>query len=279
MKYERLDFDSYRKLAGLNWTRLKSLRTSALQFKHDSEHARAETKALRIGVGAHAHVLEPEELARRCVVFPGPRRAGKEWEAFKLEHAGKMVFSQPEWDCALGAGQAVKDNRWADIYLRQGLHELAVTWKDAETGLDLKCRVDHAGPWHVELKSTAVIDPRRFNNLVASMGYHCQLAFQDEGLRANGIETHREKIMPVVQSSAPFDVIVYRVDPSYVEIGRSEVRDLLRKYVECRDKNAWPGRAPEGTLELSPPAWLLLGEEGIDMDYGDESHLLEGDAP
>lgn len=269
MKYERLDFDSYRRLDGLNWTRLKSLRTSALQFKFDSEHPREETAALRIGVAAHALVLEPAELERRFVVYEGKVRRGKEWDAFQLANPGKIICNQTEWDNAIAAGKSVVANRHAHIYLRNGIHELALTWKDEQTGLDLKCRADHAGPWLVELKSTGVIQPRLFAGLVARMGYHCQLAYQDEGLRANGIETYPEKIMIVVQSEAPFDVIVYRIPAHVVEVGRAEVRKLLARLVECRAKNTWPGIAPEGTLEFSLPAWALMGEsEPLNLTSG-----------
>lgn len=272
MKYERLPFDAYRKLAGTNWTRLKSLRTSALQYLHDEANPAEETAILRVGIGTHARVLEPAELARRCVVFEGKVRRGKVWDAFQIEHAGKIIYSQSEWDRALGAGDAVLANPWAQNYLHHGLHELAVTWKDEETGLDLKCRADHAGPWLVELKSTGQIEPRLFAGVAARLGYHCQLAYQDDGLRANGIETFAEKIMVVVQSEAPFDVIVYRVPPHVVEIGRAEVRKLLRRLAECRATKKWPGLAPEGTREFSLPAWALMGE-------GEPLNLTSGGSP
>lgn len=276
MKYANLPFDAYRLLPGTNWTRLKSMKTSPLQYRHDEEHPREETAALRIGVAAHAVVLEPGELERRCVVFEGARRAGKEWEAFKLAHAGKMIFSRAEWDRAIGAGEAIKANKLAQEYLREGLHELAVTWTDPTTGMPLKCRVDHAGPWQVEVKTTGVFDMRRFTNLAARMGYVEQLAFQDEGLAANDVVVHADKIMIVVDSKPPHDVMVGVWKAMDIEVGRREVRELLGELKKCRESGRWPGIAKDELVEFSLPSWKLLGEDGdIDMDYGHSGDLAD----
>lgn len=276
-KFERLDFDSYRKLHGTNWTRLKSLRTSALQYRYDEANPREETPALRIGIAAHALVLEPAELERRCCVFKGARRAGKEWDAFKLEHAGKIIFNEGEWDRAIGAGEAILRNKLAQGYLRDGLHELAVTWMDPATGIPCKCRVDHAGPHQVEIKTTGVLEPRRFANLAIGMGYHGQLAFQDEGLAANGVKVFADKIMIVVDSKPPHDVVVYRWRSMDVEVGRKDVRSLLALLKAHRAADRWPGVANDQVVDFEMPAWAL-DDGAIDMDYGDNPALF-GDEP
>lgn len=48
--------------------------------------------AFDVGTYFHTAVLEPHNLNKECVVYPG-RRVGQEWEAFKQKHKGKAILN------------------------------------------------------------------------------------------------------------------------------------------------------------------------------------------
>ena len=277
-----MTYDDYRKIDAVNWSSLKSIGVSPLQYWHDLHHPRPDAAHFRIGQALHAHILEPETFASRF--WRQEKQTGKGSRlamAAAKSHAsaaGVTVLSEAEYDAAFGSAAAVLANPHASALLSRGLKEAVLRWTDAETGLDCKARVDHAGKCLIDLKSAARIDPRRFASAAISLGYHCQLAFYEDGLRANGIEPADVPHLIVVESSMPHDVLVYRMPPHVIETGRHEYKTLLAKLKHCRETNHWPGRA-EAPIDFVMPAWHGTDEDD-DLDYGETETEQdeEGDA-
>lgn len=49
--------------------------------------------AFDVGTYTHSGVLEPHNLEKDCVVFPGKVRRGEKWEAFKVKHPNKAILT------------------------------------------------------------------------------------------------------------------------------------------------------------------------------------------
>jgi len=266
-------YAEYRKIDAVNWSSLKAMAVSPLQYQYERMHPREETRYLRVGIAVHAHILEPHTFLDRFRRHEGSRR-GKAWDAVRAEAdaAGVTVLTEDEWDDAFGAAAAVLANPYAAAYLKSGLKEASFTWTDPGTGLLCKGRIDHAGSHLVDLKTAARIDQRTFAAAAARLGYHSQLAYYADGLAANGIKVDAEPILIVVQSSMPHDVIVYRIPPHVIEAGRAEYQRLLALLKHCRETNTWPGAAPDGPIEFELPAWATTGD-------GDDLNLTMGGEP
>ncbi|MCH9838294.1 hypothetical protein K0U83_21705, partial [bacterium] len=80
------DYADYAGKTGVNWTRLKLARTSALHYRDTPP--RKDTGSLGMLRAVHALVLEPENFDRDFAVYEGKVRRGKAWDAFVLEHEG-----------------------------------------------------------------------------------------------------------------------------------------------------------------------------------------------
>lgn len=254
MKYEDIN--------AVRWSRLKSMRVSPLQYRYDVEHPREETVHLRIGLAIHCLVLEPRAWEHSFATFTGGKaRRGKAWEAFKDRHEGKTLLTLEEYERAKAAAQAVLGDPVASPYVKDGAKEQAITWEDRETGLPCKARVDHVGGRMVELKSTHDVIPRKFSVLAERLGYHCQIAFYIDGLRANGLSMTEDPALIVCQSADPHDVVTYFVPEDVVDVGRVEYRRLLRRLKECQERDEWPGVADKAELTLTLPAWAYDSEE------------------
>jgi hypothetical protein len=257
---------AYEQIPAVNWTTLREMRRSPLHYRYRCDHPAEETAPMRLGRAVHAAVLEPERFARDYVVFDGPRRQGKAWEAFEADAlaAGKEILKADEHAECLAIAAAVRAHPLAAQYLAEGRAEQTIAWVDTETGLPCKGRVD----WLcdvpgmaalVDLKTTAELDAYRLGASIARLGHHAQIAFYSRGLRALGLV--QESKLIAVESEAPYDVALFAVAGDALTAGDEEVGQLLRRVAECREKNEWPGRYDATEQELRLPPWLYRDAE------------------
>ena len=250
-----MTYEEYDALPGVRAGHLKALAVSPKQYQHEMSNPSPDATHLRLGRANHACILEPDTFLDRFCVYPGPVRRGKEWEAFRGENEHRDIVTQREFDAALAIGVAVTTHPVAARYLTEGVAEQTLTWRDYETDLACKCRVDFLGAHLVEVKSTSKLEPRRFATDAARLGYHIQIAHCMAGAEASRIDVAPEPILIAVSSSPPHDVVVYEVPEHVLRIGQDRRRDLLRRLLECQVLEYWPGIAEEGLEQFELPAW------------------------
>lgn len=253
-------FTQYREIRAVNWSSLKQLRVSPLQYQYRLSHEMTDSAMFRVGRAAHTSVLEPEAFASRHTLFPGASRRGKAWEAYLADYAGddpRDILIEREADLALGCADAIRNCPEAMRHLHGGVAEHTITWTDADTGLACKARCDSVNGHLVDLKATAYVSPRLFPSEAARLGYHGQIAFYLDGLVASGLLPADSPIPPVivaVQSEPPHDVVVWTIPGDTIETGRCLYKRLMLRLIDCRDSGLWPGVAPE-PVSLALPAW------------------------
>jgi len=269
---ENVTHSEYRKLPGINWSALKSIGVSPLQFQFDQVNQREETSYIRVGLATHCHVLEPDAYRDRFTCFAETRR-GKAWDLVRAaaDQQGLTVLSEKESAQAVGAAAAVLANPYAAALLTGGRREHFITWTDADTGLVCKGRVDQVGARLVELKTAARMDLRTFQAQAARLGYHAQLAFYLDGLGAAYIAPPDDPAIIAVQSTMPHDVVVYLMPPDVIEAGREEYKRLLARLKECQTRKVWPGVAPDGPVRFALPAWYGVDQGDLDLTVGGEA--------
>jgi exodeoxyribonuclease VIII len=268
-----MTFQAYQAIDAVNWTTLKEMGRSPKHYRHRLETPREDTPALAMGRAAHTAVFEPDRFILDYAVFTGPRRAGKEWDAFAAANEGRTILKTEEYQRCLAIRDAVRAHPVAARYLASGMAEHTVRWTDEETGLACKGRADWVAPMLralVDLKTTGDVNDRIFGHTAARLGYPGQLAFYYDGLRLSGMDLEKVIII-AVESGAPHDVAVFRVDEDVLYTGREQYRGYLRRVAGCRKLGAWPGRyAEEQSLELPP--WARDDEEDApDFDEAETS--------
>lgn len=248
----------YRELPGVNWSSLKHLRTSPLEYRFQLTHEAKDAANLRVGRAVHCLVLEPDTFDARHPLFEGASRRGKAWDAFQAEHPDADPLIESELLRVLGCAGAVRANSRAMELLSVGMTEHVISWTDPDTGVLCKGRCDLLNSHLVELKTTAIIDPRRFPGEVVRLGYHGQIAYYMDGLGANGLlpPDHRDPVVIAVESEDPHDVVIWRVVRETVEAGQCLYKQLLSLLDKCTRNNSWPGVAPN-TLPLILPEWSM----------------------
>lgn len=279
-------YEEYARMRGVRASRLKLMDQSPLHYLRGFDNETAERGKLR---AIHALVLEPDTFTAQFAVFEG-RRAGKAYEAFKAENAGKTILNPREFDNAREIAVAIMAHPVAGpLISAPGPTEETVLWQ-RDGGLDCKARldkliqyVDEASQWSdrpelwtiVDLKTYGTTDPRQIARRVVQLGAHIQFAHYREGVAVTRQipEESIRCLMIVAEDKPPFDVAVVELtDDDALRIGWEKREELLAKVLECERSGKWPGRCPE-IVPLELPLWA---EQEIDVsvtpsdEVGDE---------
>ena len=248
----------YAAIEGINWSSLKHLGVSAHMYRHRLNDPEPSKPAFIFGGAAHCAILEPERFDERYGVFDGTRR-GKEWDRWQAENPDRLSLKPSEMERVRRVADAVigpNGHRVARTMLRGGRVEEATTWTDEVTGLRCKGRLDYIRPdVVVDLKTTRNPDPQKFERDAASYGYIAQCAFYHDGAKAaRRIDGRERPYIIAARSDDDFDVAVFQLTESTLDVGRRIYRSLLQRLMECTTANYWPGVAPQ-VVQLGVPPW------------------------
>jgi hypothetical protein len=254
-------------------------------YTHSPKHAKAVMdnpdliagESIDIGGGSHCLTLTPSDFdseyicAEQCsatVKASGLRCANSgikcvngEWvcgvhgKGMSCDYSGKVVLTTDEYRRVKGVHDAV----WAHDGARQILQnatdtELSILWKDNETGLlnkarlDILCREIGVLP---DLKTTRSL--KDFQRDAYKMAYHIQLAHYFRGAMVAGIAADVPSVV-AVENDEPFDVTVFEPTARFMDFGRRDMEATLRTIQTCHRTGIWPGFA-KGTQPLDVPDW------------------------
>jgi len=273
--------NEYRKAEGLNWSLAKHMLTSPRQYLHALDNPVVPTPAMAFGTAVHSAVLEPDDFDELHVVVPddfvtasgalSTAKAAKEWKAQQAENA--ILLTAPQ----LAAIEAIKANirKHSDATAALELcdqREIGLYWTDGQTGIDCKCCPDAYNGFRVlDVKTWA---PRgkfsadAFMREAVNRGYLGQLGFYALGIL--GATGHKVECMQflVVQSVAPFDVMLLELDVDAMAFAYEQAREVLDKVSDWIEA----GRPNEG----AEPSVVLCNLPWAKTDAADDGSDLEG---
>lgn len=285
--YPKVDFAEYMRWEAVSNSSLFAAAKSMAHYR--CRQAPEETPAMRLGSLCHTGRLEPLAIAERYVVMPqfefevrtasgdlpaNPKatKAYKEKVAeFERVNHGKTVVTQGQYNTMVGLVSALSAHRRATEYLNLGQYEVSIVWRDVETGLLCKGRIDcwqKAESRVTDLKTTA--DASAAEKLIYNRAYHRQLAMYCDGLETLTGREQRGALI-FAETSEPFGVRAAPLSEEAIEAGRDDYRRLLRQIAECRESRHWPGY--DSPDEWSVPAWLT-NDEPLDLVIDGESVRL-----
>lgn len=273
--------NSYRQAEGLNWSLAKHMLTSPRQYLHAIENPVVQTPAMAFGTAVHAAILEPDDFDELHVVVPdefvtasgalSTAKYAKEWIAQQKE--GAMLLTAPQ----AASIEAIKANiakhkAASDALEKAPNREQGLYWTDAATGIDCKCCPDaHNGFTVIDVKTWA---PRgkfsadSFMREAVSRGYLGQLGFYAMGIL--GATGHKVEAMQflVLQSVAPFDVMLLELDYDAMSFALDEARNALDAVADWIEA----GRPDEG----AEPELVICNLPWRKNDAADDGSDLEG---
>jgi len=224
-----------------------------------------DSPALRLGTLVHECILDPDLWSKRVTSpkFDRRTKAGKaeyaEWTA-RVDAEGLREVSVD--DRALC--EAMRESAMRAPLVRAVLEhakdrEVSCFWKDADTGVHCKARLDAHKPGLVmDLKTTQDASSGAFRNSVARFRYHVQAAHYSEGVRAVTGEWPDYAIV-AIEKTPPYACAVYMLDEEALGVGALMREHALKVYAECCEKDEWPGYV-QTTQVLTLPRWAAEGE-------------------
>lgn len=246
--------------------RLKQFALSAAHYLHSCQGGDgADRLALRMGAGVHAGLFEDRPL-----ICYRARRAGKEWEAFKRDHAAAraVILNEREMSIAQGIIGSIRRHPRA-MELLFGGSELAdqaiLEHTFSFKYLERECRAtpDSFVPSVrvLDLKSTRSAEPRAFARDAIRRHYHAQLAFYEEGLVQAFGQRPRESYVVAVENVPPYPVVVWRLPDATRAAGAKLVRAWFEQLLVAEQSGAYPGYV-EADLELAIPEYMQAEDSG-----------------
>jgi hypothetical protein len=253
-----------RKLGVVSKSALDLVRRSPAHYRAwiDGALPDDETPALTFGRAFHCALLEPETFARRYTVQPDfgdcrfkeNKLSRDQWRA---ANAQREALAPDTAQAISGMVEAVQAHPLAGKMIRDGDPELTLTWKDPDTGLTCKIRMDYYVRklgMIVDAKSTDDASPDAFRRSIAKYGYHRQDALYRAGCLEIGAPV-QHFVLIAVEKTAPHAVAIYSLDSEAVGKGYVSVRRDIDRLAECVRTNNFPGYPP-GINELDLPPWV-----------------------
>lgn len=215
---------------------------------------------------AHCATLEPEEFAKRYVIGPSVNRNTKVWKEFVEAHPRDIAIQQDQADTAMAQAESVRALPEIGDALAAGKAEVSAFWRDAETGVDCRCRPD----WVHDVRDDAVIlldlktysnaGPNEFRKQVARKRYDVQAAFYSDGYAEASGKAVLGFVFVAVETEWPYAANAFMLDEDSLAAGREKYLRNLRTYAECVRTNTWPGYST-GIDIIRLPQWALITEE------------------
>lgn len=252
------DYKKYRANDAISNSDLKLINRSIAHYEWAKANPDDDaTAAKNFGNMFHCYVLEPEKFKTLYVLLPDDIKPGssKVYQDFKkdLEAKGQILIKKEELESVKAMGKAVESTK----FLRGGVAEESVFGKltvDGKT-IKVKCRPDYRTPMFViDLKSTTNASQEDFDKSIRNYRYFVQGAFYMDVVLQKYPLTEKF-IFIAVESEPPYGVACYELDAAYMEAGRAQYMEDIRKYL--KDLEFGRKGYESGVKLLSPPSWFM----------------------
>lgn len=184
-------------------------------------------------------------------------RNGGAWKQFAAENHPAILLKEQEFEPISYMLAALREHPKARAILEcEGHSEYTIRWRDQETGLTLRSRLDRITPLFIaDLKTAHTTNPGQFERHCYQMGYHRQAAFYQDAAQAL-LGEFRTFVFIAMQKSPPYSVETFVPSSKLVAIGRRENREALRQLAECKASGRWRRDGYGRLVEINAPKWV-----------------------
>lgn len=239
-------------------------------FQWEREHGQPPRAVFDFGKAAHAAVLGAG--APLVVVDADDWRSKAAREARDEAYAaGSTPLLTADKVAVDGMAAALRAHPIAAALLNpdRGKPEQSIFWRDTETGVDRRARLD----WLPEprpdgrlivpdYKTCVSSEPRAIAKAVANFGYCLQDAWYRDAVRAAGLAEDPAFVFIFQMKTPPHVVTVVELDADAVRIGRALNDVAMRLFAECTASGVWPGFTDDVALVSLPP-WATYQYEEL----------------
>ena len=236
---------------GVSYSALKRFRESPLSYIEYLTTSFQQTPAMMLGDIVDILVTQPKQFEKKFFIMPEEvsRRSNEGkglFAAYEELAEGKTVVSNEMFETAVKMAESLLKNSDSKYYLeRTTKFQKWVKFKHRETGLKVRGIVDGESEeepkdfnhFVIDLKTARSADPDNYSRDAFKLWYNGQ--FGAYGMAYRYKWQFPEFIHVVVESSPPYNVNVFRVDPETMKEAQEEVHNTLMAFKYCYDNNLW----------------------------------------
>jgi hypothetical protein len=241
----------------LSSSSLKLILKSASQFYNEFVLGNRENiskSAFDEGSFVHTLILEPHKVDEYAI-FPGLRKVGKEFEAFKANNPNKVILSSAQMLRCEGLHRSYAAMPLALEMITGGLPEHSMD--SSILDVPVKARADYINidkSYIVDVKTTSMpSDTEIFKETVHQYGYelsaalYAQIAYNTYGKLFD--------FYWLVLSKADGQCHIYKASSNTLSLGSTLVTKALVKYKQCNQTGLWidehqPAKFDESQYEI-----------------------------
>jgi hypothetical protein len=152
--------------------------------------------------------------------------------------------------------EAIKVHPLGAPMIRDGLAQMTLSWKDADTGLRCKSRLDYyirSLALIVDVKTCDDASPEGFRKAVVKYDYHVQDALYRSAAGVLKLPIENFAFL-AIEKEPPYGLAVYTLDAEAIGRGYTRARRDIDTLAHCLRTNHWPSY-PETIRELDLPPW------------------------
>lgn len=252
----------YRAAKAVNKSTLWELRKSPAHYKYRLDHPIADTPAMKLGRAVHCAILRPRMFNKEYALLPDDidrrTKAGRaEMDKFEAANKGKELITAADMRTISAMKKAVMSSPAAEL-LKGTKREKDIFWRDPETGMRCKCKMDACKKLDndtgiiIDLKTCLDASTAAFTRDAIKRGYDVQAAHYIRGFKQKyGLKDVRWWFI-VVEKEPPFAVNILKAGDNFIDRGTWQLIDLMDKLRACKQDNRWNAY---GVNDLILPAW------------------------
>jgi len=173
---------------------------------------------------------------------------------------GKPLIKADDYQIMLDMKKSLENHSTAKALLSsEGPREISGFWIDKRTGLECRLRADLITSQTtivVDLKSTVDARLEPFMRQLCNLHYHWQAAHYLQGVsKITGLQ-HKDFVIIAIEKEPPYAVAVYRLDDAMIYCGQEELKVLMDRFRECKEKDNWPAYS-DMVQAISLPEWYF----------------------
>ena len=255
--FKGMPFQDYLKIKAVSRSWFKFETPAELRYRLDNPMK--ATEAMLFGQAHSCMVLEHEEFNKRFRIKVDART--KEGKALKAsaEKTGdaRGTISEEDHKQLLAMAKVLNAHPLVGPIIDRCEKETTIVWRDDETGLYCKGRIDlwePEGKSVIDLKSTNSIIRRDLQKQIFDLAYYRQLSWYCEGAQTLGMSPKRA-ILIFQAKSKGYPVVARQLSQIYLDVARQQNRRDLKIIAECTKSGEWPGY-PDEIEVIDIPQWV-----------------------
>jgi len=239
----------YEELPALSQSSIKDAKLEGWSYFYKRHIERSlpfePSKSMELGTALHLALLEPDRFRDKVLVIPDEvlakngAKTTNAYKQFEAENQGRILLKSDDFaNLAFAVDAVAKHPAAGPLIAAKGIIEKPIQFKTSYT----RCKgiPDKVIPGVaiVDVKSTAVVQPKKFQRQAEDLLYDVQACFYRDGC----LEVYAERLPFVfiaVEMEPPFRVRAYQAPDDWFVSGFAIINDIVQEYERRISENDW----------------------------------------